>query len=85
MDIIPQEDDRGITRLASIKFTIISSSANFWSKLSKSELTYGRGSASGVKMQGNKVRLKFNAVSILVGQHFIIKTWLLGISIYQPI
>jgi hypothetical protein len=64
----------GITRLASIEFTIISSSANFWSKLSKGELTYGQGSASGVKMQGNKVRLKFNAVSILVGQHFIINT-----------
>jgi hypothetical protein len=83
MGILPQEDGRGITRLASIKFTIISSSANFWSKLSKGELTYGQGSASGVKMQGNKVRLKFNAVSILVGQHFIINTWLLSISIYQ--
>jgi hypothetical protein len=35
------------------------------------------------EMQGNKVRLKLNAVSILVGQHFIINTWLLGISIYQ--
>jgi hypothetical protein len=51
--------------------------------LSKGELTYGRGSASGVKMQGNKVKLKFNAVSILVGQHFIINTWLLSVSIYQ--
>jgi hypothetical protein len=26
------------------------------------------------EMQGNKVRLKLNAVSILVGQHFIINT-----------
>jgi hypothetical protein len=52
IDILPQEDGRGITRLASIKFTIISSTANFWSKLSKGELTYGGGSSSGVKMQG---------------------------------
>jgi hypothetical protein len=73
----------GITRLASMELSIITSSANFWSKLSKGELTYGQGSASGVKMQGNKVRLKFNVVGILVGQHFIINTWLLGISIYQ--
>jgi hypothetical protein len=72
-----------IARLASIKFTIIYSSANFWSKLSKGELTYGQGSASGVKMQGNKVRLKFNVISILVDQHFIINAWLLSISIYQ--
>jgi hypothetical protein len=34
-------------------------------------------------MQGNKLRLKFNAVNILVGQHFIINTWLQSISIYQ--
>jgi hypothetical protein len=73
----------GITRLAPIELSIITSSANFWSKLSKGELTYGQGSASGGKMQGNKVRLKFNAIGILVGQYFIINTWLLGISIYQ--
>jgi hypothetical protein len=73
----------GITRLASMEFSVISSSTNFWSKLSKGELTYGRGSTSGVKMQGNKVRLKFNVVSILVGQLFIINTWLLSISKYQ--
>jgi hypothetical protein len=40
---------RGITRLASMELSIITSSANFWSKLSKGELTYGRGSASGGK------------------------------------
>jgi hypothetical protein len=34
-------------------------------------------------MQGNKVRLNFNALNILVGQHFIINTRLIGISIYQ--
>jgi hypothetical protein len=48
----------GITRLESIKFTIISSSANFWSKLSMGELTYGGGSASGVKMQGQQGKAK---------------------------
>jgi hypothetical protein len=37
----------------------------------------------GWKYKVNKVRLKFNVVSILVGQHFIINTWLLNISIYQ--
>jgi hypothetical protein len=37
----------------------------------------------GWKCKVNKVRIKFNAVSILVGQHFIINTWLLSISIYQ--
>jgi hypothetical protein len=37
----------------------------------------------GWKCKVNKVRLKFNVVSILVGQHFIINTWLLSISIYQ--
>jgi hypothetical protein len=29
----------------------------------------------GWKCNVNKVRLKFNAVNILVGQHFIINTW----------
>jgi hypothetical protein len=37
----------------------------------------------GWKCKVNKVRLKFIAISILVGQHFIINTWLLSISIYQ--
>jgi hypothetical protein len=36
----------------------------------------------GWKCKLNKVR-QFIAVSILVGQHFIINTWLLGISKYQ--
>ena len=58
------------------KISIKVSSITLWSKLSKGELTYGRGSASGVKMQGNKVRLKFNAIGILVGQHFINNTCL---------
>jgi hypothetical protein len=73
----------GITRLASIKFTLImfickllikikQGWAHLWSRLSK----WG-------KMQGNKVRLKFNAVSILFGQHLITNTWLLSVSIYQ--
>jgi hypothetical protein len=37
----------------------------------------------GWKFKVNKVRLQFTMVSILVGQHFIINTWLLSISIYQ--
>ena len=67
----------GITRLASMEFSIISSSANFWSKLSKGELTYGRGSASGGKTNASLTRWGWGwAVSILVGQHFINNTCL---------
>jgi hypothetical protein len=40
----------GITRLASMELSIITSSTNFGSKLRKGELTYGRGSASGGKL-----------------------------------
>jgi hypothetical protein len=36
----------------------------------------------GRKFKVNKVRLKFNAVSILVGQYFIMNTWLLSINVY---
>jgi hypothetical protein len=37
----------GITRLASMELSIITSSATSDQNLSKGELTYGRGSASG--------------------------------------
>jgi hypothetical protein len=37
----------------------------------------------GWKCMVNKVKLRFNAVNILIGQHFIINTWLLNISKYQ--
>jgi hypothetical protein len=41
----------GITRLASMKFTIKIFTCKHLIKI-KGELTYGRGSTSGVKMQG---------------------------------
>jgi hypothetical protein len=34
----------------------------------------GAQQVGGKLMQGNKGRLKFNAIGILVGQHFIINT-----------
>jgi hypothetical protein len=42
----------GITRLASIEFAIIILIYNLLIKIKQGELTYGGGSASGVKMQG---------------------------------
>jgi hypothetical protein len=83
MYIHPQEDDWGITRLASMEFSIISSSANFWSKFKQGWAHLWSGLNKWGEMQGNKVRLKFNVVGILVGLHFIINTWLLGISMCQ--
>jgi hypothetical protein len=73
----------GITRLASMELSIITSSANFWSKFKQGWAHLWSGLNKWGEMQGNKVRLKFNTIGILVGQHFIINTWLLGISIYQ--
>jgi hypothetical protein len=64
----------GITRLASMSLASYLHMQTSDQNLSKGELTYGRGSASGVKMQGNEVRLKFNVIGILVSQHFIINT-----------
>jgi hypothetical protein len=67
----------GITRLASMELSIITSSANFWSKLSKGELTYGRGSASGGKTNASLPRWGQGwVVSILVAQYFINNTCL---------
>jgi hypothetical protein len=73
----------GITRLASIKFTIIIFICKLLIKIKQGWAHLWSGLSKWGKMQGNKVRLKFNAIGILVGQHFIINTWLLGISIYQ--
>jgi hypothetical protein len=83
MDILNRKMTGGITRLASMEFSIISSSANFWSKYKQGWAHFWLVLSKWGKMQGNKVRLKFNAIDILVGQHFIINTWLLGISIYR--
>jgi hypothetical protein len=73
MDIHLQEDDRGITRLASMEFSIITSSATSDQNQARvSSIMVGAQQVG--EMQGNKVRLKFNAIGILVGQHFIINT-----------
>jgi hypothetical protein len=73
----------GIARLTSMELSIITSSANFWSKFKQGWAHLWSGLSKWGKMQGNKVRLKFNVIGILVGQHFTINTWLLGISIYR--
>jgi hypothetical protein len=74
----------GITRLASNEFTIIIFICNLLIKIKQgvSSLMV-QAQQVGWKCKVNKVRLSFNAVSILVGQHFIINTWLLSISTYQ--
>ena len=53
-------------------------------QLDKDEYTYGWYSASGGKCKAIKERLRFKAVSILVGQILLANTYLLGIGLYQP-
>jgi hypothetical protein len=65
-----------------MELSIITSSANL-SKFKQGWAHLWSGLNKWGKKQGNKVRLQFNAIGILVGQHFIINTWLLGISVYQ--
>ena len=53
-------------------------------QLDKGEYTYDWYSASGGKCKAIKEKLRFIAVSILVGQILLASTYLLGISLYQP-
>jgi hypothetical protein len=75
MGILPQKDNWGITRLASIKFIIIIFICKHLIKVKQGVSSVMVGTQQlGWKCKVNKVRLKFNAISILVGQHFIINT-----------
>jgi hypothetical protein len=53
-------------------------------QLGKGEYTYSWYSASGGRCKAIKERLRFTAVSILVGQILLESTYLVGLSLYQP-
>ena len=53
-------------------------------QLGKNKYTYGWYPESGGRCKAIKEKLRFIAISILVGQILLASTYLLGITLYQP-